>query len=617
MIWVVHPDPRIQRFLARLVGEGETLCGDAADPRFEEAPAPRAIVLGVVDPAPALELAGWAATRHPQAHWVLVRDPGLDDGELARLFAGLDAARLAYPPEPAALRAALRPGAGDEAGETLPERRQREAVRSRFARYFQGLVLPEPDQVQRAGRGLVVRGERGTGRLLFARAAHLLAGGERFVHLPCDETTDTAGLAARLGTIHEARSLTVCLEALDRVAPAVQRELLGWVELGAPAAPVPPEDVRWIALVSETGALLPELADGLAALDVHLPPLRERREAIPGFVHATANQWAAERRVARQVSEAAVQELQSHVWPGNLRELEGAVLRLLAEADDPNIEAHHVSALLAAGEAPPIPRPRPTAEPARPLAEAPTPLLPEAPPAADARPAEAEPLAAVPAASPADDPTLRELADCLAHELRNPLVSIRTSAELLPERFADPSFRGDYHEEVLRDVERVQDRVARLARFAELRPAEPWPVDVSALLDRMLEERRDAIRRRRLLVLRELESELPLALADEATLTFAFECLLDRIVRESSERADLYLASRHHQAADGRTSLRILFRFHDGSHAGELAEARHSLDLWLAKAALARGVGQLHIDTGRGEETVVLIDLPAPGKTDR
>ncbi|MCP3985446.1 MAG: hypothetical protein GY723_13735 [bacterium] len=594
MIWVAHPDPRIQRFLARLVGETEALCGNVDDLSFEGAPAPRAIVLGVVDPGPALEFAQWASSSQPRARWVLVRDPTLDDEELARLFSGLDAVRLAYPPEPAALRAALRPGATDEAGETLPERRQREAIRSRFARYFQGLALPEPDHVQRAGRGLLVRGERGTGRLLFARAAHLLGGGERFVHLACDEATDAASLTARIQALGESRSLTICLEDLDRVGFATQRELLGWMELGTPGVSVPPDSVRWIALISEHGALFPDLIEALAALEVHLPPLRDRGDTVLGFVRETAAQWAADRGLERHFSEQAVKLLATQPWPGNLRELEAVVLRLISSVDGPTIEAEHVTKLIAP-KSPREPLPLVKTE-LRPSKE--TPHKPQFTPPANAE-------------SPED---LQGLIDCLAHELRNPLVSIQTSAQLLPERFSDPEFRGRYHQEVQADVDRLGDLLSRLTRFASLGDPKPAPLDVTALLDRMLEKRRETIKKRHLLVLRELEADHPQAIVDKDVLVFVLECLLDRIVAQSSERADLYLASRPHQAEDGSMNLRILFRFHDGASGGVLSSERYSLSLWLARSALARGKGELHVDTGRGDETVVMIELPAPAK---
>jgi PAS domain S-box-containing protein len=54
------------------------------------------------------------------------------------------------------------------------------------------------------------------------------------------------------------------------------------------------------------------------------------------------------------------------------------------------------------------------------------------------------------------------LASGLAHEIKNPLVAIKTFAELLPERFSDEDFHGDFSRVVVREIERIDDLVARL-----------------------------------------------------------------------------------------------------------------------------------------------------------
>ena len=54
----------------------------------------------------------------------------------------------------------------------------------------------------------------------------------------------------------------------------------------------------------------------------------------------------------------------------------------------------------------------------------------------------------------------------IAHEIKNPLVAIRTFAELLPERFSDDEFRGDFSMVVLREIERIDHLVARLRGLA-------------------------------------------------------------------------------------------------------------------------------------------------------
>ena len=54
------------------------------------------------------------------------------------------------------------------------------------------------------------------------------------------------------------------------------------------------------------------------------------------------------------------------------------------------------------------------------------------------------------------------LASGIAHEIKNPLVAIKTFAELLPERFSDEDFHGDFSKVVVREIDRIDALVARL-----------------------------------------------------------------------------------------------------------------------------------------------------------
>jgi len=54
------------------------------------------------------------------------------------------------------------------------------------------------------------------------------------------------------------------------------------------------------------------------------------------------------------------------------------------------------------------------------------------------------------------------LASGIAHEIKNPLVAIKTFAELLPERFTDEDFHGDFSKVVVREIERIDSLVGRL-----------------------------------------------------------------------------------------------------------------------------------------------------------
>ena len=70
------------------------------------------------------------------------------------------------------------------------------------------------------------------------------------------------------------------------------------------------------------------------------------------------------------------------------------------------------------------------------------------------------------------------LASGVAHEIKNPLVAIRTFAELLPERFADVDFREDFAKVVVREIDRIDDLVGRLRGIAGTAPQQVGPVDV-------------------------------------------------------------------------------------------------------------------------------------------
>ena len=76
-------------------------------------------------------------------------------------------------------------------------------------------------------------------------------------------------------------------------------------------------------------------------------------------------------------------------------------------------------------------------------------------------------------------------------------------------------------EQMVADVAHIDDVVTRMQNIAEHEQNEPEAVDVSALIEGLLEERRERITQRRLLVLRELERDAPLAWAEPIALRIA------------------------------------------------------------------------------------------------
>ena len=605
-LWIVHADPDARAALRRLAGGPVAVAGAPAELTGEEAPAPRAIALHVgADLSAALDFAHRARLLHPRAGWVLLRDERMPAETVAEAFADLGAELLALPSEAERLAAALaRAGRGAPTG--LRARRERDVLVRRFARTLGDLGLPDLGGLP-SGR-LVVRGEPGTGKLLVARVVHALADPPgALVVAPCAGRDALPELAARLAAAAGHERTVVCLDRPERLSREQQHELAGWIELGPPSLALDPERTVWIALVAELAGALPllepSLAQALAGRELALPALRTRPDAAERFAVATLRALdQAEGRAPRELAPDAIARIRAAAWPGNFRELEAALRRAAARAGAGPLAADGF-----AGEeaAPAAPEPRPA--PAAPAAAA------AAPERAAATPDAAAPAAAAPPAS-------RALLQALAHSLRNPLVSLKTFATLLPERFADEDFRVRFHAQAERDLASVERHLDRLARFAELVPGAPKPVNVAALLEALLHDRRTEIRRRRLLVLSELGADAPWALGSEDALRFAFESLLDATFAQIKDRQDLYIACRRPASPAGRPApLRILLRYHGAPLAQQPEGERPSyaaLELVLAEAALGPQGGRLSHESVANDEQVVRVDLPAAATND-
>lgn len=648
-LWIIHRDAGGRGALARLAGAGEdTVLGAPTDNLFESAGSPDIVILGLVGDFEAeLEFVHRVGSRLNNCGWILVPEGAAAD-EAVRLFDTLPAEVMPFPPSPLALRRAVHSALQRRPVDSLSQRRARDELAARFAHWFADLELPDLLRAldpQLDGVPLLVRGEPGTGRTLVARYVHAFAGrhgftGGRLIQVACDVGSTADDLIDQIqGDASESDTpWSLWLEDVDRLPPSVQRRLQSWIEFGLPddlaGAPIR----RWMASAGDGSSLDrdldPRLAQALAGVAVRIPPLRRRTHAIPGMITDIGSRWSKHHGLpVRHFARDAVEQLSQHPWPGNVRELEAVVTRTLASTSTEPIAATHLrfdeleplrapapsstsNNRTKADREEPLPRPEPPQ--AQPDSPAPEPLV-ELLSLADEPVIDLTPEDEVSPSEAIDDAALRRLVGAVAHEVRNPLTSIRTFAELLPERFEDAEFRERFAELVGADVRRIEQVVNQLEELSGSAEAasERKRVDVASLLEQLLDERREIIRGRNLLVLRELDRNQPYALGDPQQLQSAFRTIIEKTLDLVPERGDVYVASRHHgPARGGEASLRILVRYHGGGHAATavpgISTADAALDFAVAEAIIRSQDGALTLDTTDASETVLVIDLPAP-----
>ena len=205
-------------------------------------------------------------------------------------------------------------------------------------------------------------------------------------------------------------------------------------------------------------------------------------------------------------------------------------------------------------------------------------------------------------------------------------MSIRTFSELLPDHYRDEEFRTRFAELVRADVLQIEKVVTRLQDLSQLAPAKRVPIDLPTSLERALDRHTELIQERHLLVLKELDRNQPFVMADETQLDRAFSGLFETALSMVPERGDFYLASKHNaQGHGGAPIVRVLLRYHnpsigrplsdiledDGFRIEGITPTETALEFLIAEMIIKGQGGTMTLDSTDGQETVIVIDLPA------
>lgn len=202
---------------------------------------------------------------------------------------------------------------------------------------------------------VLILGETGTGKELFAKFVHLLSGrpAERFVPVNCaalpkelvesilfghKKGSFTGAMADQSGKFDHANGGTLFLDELGELPLSTQAKLLRVLQDGQiePIGAIQPHkvDVRIIAATNadihkaiRDGQFRSDLYYRLNVGEIHLPALRERRTDIPKIALHILDRLNAGLKKPKRLSPGALSRLQSHSWPGNVRDLENCLER--------------------------------------------------------------------------------------------------------------------------------------------------------------------------------------------------------------------------------------------------------------------------------------------------
>ena len=228
-------------------------------------------------------------------------------------------------------------------------------------------------RIARTKVNVLITGESGTGKEILARAIHDFSdrAGKAFVPFNCTAIPRdllesqlfghrrgafTGADRDQLGLIRTAREGTLFLDEVGELGLDLQPKLLRFLESGEISPLGEPGsltiDVRIVAATNANledavrdGRFREDLFYRLNVVRLSIPPLRERRDEIPGFVNHFVARAADEFKKGHlRVAEETMERLLLYRWPGNVRQLQNEMRRMVALAEpDSTLLPHAIS----------------------------------------------------------------------------------------------------------------------------------------------------------------------------------------------------------------------------------------------------------------------------------
>jgi len=229
-------------------------------------------------------------------------------------------------------------------------------------------ILKMIDQVAKSTATVLVSGESGTGKELAARAIHYNSDRKEkpFITINCTAMPEqiieselfghvkgsfTSAWKDKKGIVEEADRGTLFLDEIGDLNMAMQAKLLRLLQEGEykPVGGLTTKqaDIRFVVSTNqdlkkliEAKQFREDLYYRLNVINLHMPPLRDRKEDIPTLAHHFLEKFNSlnDKKIS-DIAPEAISALMSKSWPGNIRELENCIERgvILCRSDAINI----------------------------------------------------------------------------------------------------------------------------------------------------------------------------------------------------------------------------------------------------------------------------------------
>ena len=203
---------------------------------------------------------------------------------------------------------------------------------------------------------VLITGESGTGKSLIARAIHDFSD-RRSQPFVIAQAADLGGVDGIATLVAKARGGTLLIDEVADFDEDGQARLVRMLDVADDHAPrVLATSQADLAQKVEEGKLRKDLFYRLGGVSFNVPPLRERVEDITLLADHFMTRGEREIGTVRRLSTEARNILRAFPWPGNVRQLENVLKRLLVTSSEPDINGPELEAVLGGPQ---------TAEPAR------------------------------------------------------------------------------------------------------------------------------------------------------------------------------------------------------------------------------------------------------------